>query len=421
MIHICYGLYDRDGHYSKFCGTSIVSIFENTSHAVTIHIFHDNTLSTDNRDKFVYLVGRYGQQIKFYNVEKLFVERFNFLKSTAPQTISYAKFSIGAFYRLMIPEIMPQTIDKVIYLDSGDTLVNLDINVLWIMDVSNCPFIANNTNLFDAYWKPNASEEMALCRAGIIKPEKYFGSGLLVMNLKYLRDNLKKIWGNGNDLHGSGYEFFLKNSNICEYPDQDILNYCFSENYKKLPSHIHCRVVKETAEGSKKIAKRIYHFAGDEKFSLDAKDIFSRLYFEYFAKTPWFNADIFGNIYNSISNIHKANQAVLMNMMKLLRKRRVAFLTEEANFPVIRALFEITDAENAIIINASKSDALMKLLEILKDRKFVCFIFSGKYFGFRNFLIGQKFIEGQDFINVIPLISGLLGIPLDSNSIIRSM
>ena len=31
MIHICYGLHDRDGKYSKFVGMSMVSVFENTS------------------------------------------------------------------------------------------------------------------------------------------------------------------------------------------------------------------------------------------------------------------------------------------------------------------------------------------------------------------------------------------------------
>ena len=31
MIQVCYGLYDKDGRYSKFTGTSMLSIFENTS------------------------------------------------------------------------------------------------------------------------------------------------------------------------------------------------------------------------------------------------------------------------------------------------------------------------------------------------------------------------------------------------------
>ena len=29
MIHVCYGLYDKDGRYSKFTATSMLSLFEN--------------------------------------------------------------------------------------------------------------------------------------------------------------------------------------------------------------------------------------------------------------------------------------------------------------------------------------------------------------------------------------------------------
>ena len=30
MIHICFGLYDKTGRYSKFTGTTMLSLFENT-------------------------------------------------------------------------------------------------------------------------------------------------------------------------------------------------------------------------------------------------------------------------------------------------------------------------------------------------------------------------------------------------------
>ncbi len=61
MIHVCYGLHDGDGRYSKFTGTSILSMFENATtppRSVTVHILHDDTLTADNRDKFSYLAGQ---------------------------------------------------------------------------------------------------------------------------------------------------------------------------------------------------------------------------------------------------------------------------------------------------------------------------------------------------------------------------
>ncbi|MBR3050926.1 MAG: hypothetical protein IKG61_05695 [Selenomonadaceae bacterium] len=59
MIHVCFGLYDKTGSYSKFTGTAMLSLFENTSADVTVHILHDETLTQDNREKFIYLAGRY--------------------------------------------------------------------------------------------------------------------------------------------------------------------------------------------------------------------------------------------------------------------------------------------------------------------------------------------------------------------------
>ena len=71
MIQVCFGLHDADGHYSKFTGTTLTSIFENTCAEVTAHLLHDDTLTQDNREKFSALARRYNQTIKFYNVEKL--------------------------------------------------------------------------------------------------------------------------------------------------------------------------------------------------------------------------------------------------------------------------------------------------------------------------------------------------------------
>ena len=31
MIHVCFALYDKHGTYSKFTGTTMLSIFENTN------------------------------------------------------------------------------------------------------------------------------------------------------------------------------------------------------------------------------------------------------------------------------------------------------------------------------------------------------------------------------------------------------
>ena len=223
MIHVCYGLYDRDGKYSKFCGTSIVSIFENTNQDITIHILHDNTLTADNRDKLVYLAGKYNQQIKFYNVESFAMEKFIDIKNIFPN-ISNSPFTLGTMYRLIIAEIISYEVKKIIYLDCGDTVVNCDIADLWNIDIKNYPCAAvpevSNGNI------PN--KFLPLSINGVIANDDYFNAGVMVFNLEYLRNN------NFSQLKNFA-EFPQEYKNFMILFDQDLLNLHFSKKYLKLP------------------------------------------------------------------------------------------------------------------------------------------------------------------------------------------
>ena len=51
-VHICYAMYDKNGTFSKYVGTSMTSVFENTDAPVAVHLMHDSTLTDDNREKF---------------------------------------------------------------------------------------------------------------------------------------------------------------------------------------------------------------------------------------------------------------------------------------------------------------------------------------------------------------------------------
>ena len=105
MIHVCFGLHDKTGRYSKFTGTAMCSIFENTTSKVTVYILHDNTLTQDNRDKFIYLAGQYNQFVEFYNVEELCADKIAEMIELIP-SVKTSRFSIATFYRLLIPQVL---------------------------------------------------------------------------------------------------------------------------------------------------------------------------------------------------------------------------------------------------------------------------------------------------------------------------
>lgn len=186
MIHVCYGLHDRDGRYSKFTGTSMLSIFENVSTpppSVTVHILHDNTLSYNNWRNFIYIAGRYGQRVEFHNVEQLCADKIQFLHEKLGKMDN--RFSIGTFFRLMVDKNILGGISKFIYLDS-DTIVNLDIRELWNYSIENYALASvPELEATRTYMITNKH----LLHTDQVKLEDYFCAGVIMVNLDMLGEN----------------------------------------------------------------------------------------------------------------------------------------------------------------------------------------------------------------------------------------
>ena len=279
MIHVCFALYDKTGTYSRFTGTAILSLFDNTNSKVTVHLLHDNTLTNDNREKFIQIADRYGQTLKFYNVEKLCADRLKQIEEHFPQA-KESHFSIATFYRFFIPELLlPQGIDKAIYLDS-DIIVNLDIAEFWQIKLGSHPLavvpeIDNNVPV---------KEVALLVKEEVISEEIYFNAGILLMNLKILHEEEATIM--------VGMKFIGNYPRISCF-DQDVLNYCFAASSLRLPIKFNFYVKFARLNGKLDAENKICHYAdGRISLSMDLNDLYNCLFKDYFIKTPWFDSDI---------------------------------------------------------------------------------------------------------------------------------
>ena len=194
-----------------------------TPRSTTIHILHDNTLTLDSREKFSYVAGQYNQAVKFYNVEELCAEKIKEFWRRIP-SIETAWVTIGGFFRLLIPYVLPDDIEKAVYLDS-DIIVNLDINELWRMELDDKPLAAVPEMEIGATTQ-HLDINLYLCREGFIKHEDYFNAGVLAMNLPVLRAEEKNIL--------SAFDF-AREHNQPHFSDQDILNFCFAKRVLRLP------------------------------------------------------------------------------------------------------------------------------------------------------------------------------------------
>ena len=378
MIHVCFSLYDKTGHYSKFLGTTMLSLFENTSSEVTVHILHDNTLTNDNREKLIYIAEQYHQFVKFYNVAEIFTDKIAKIRENFPE-VDKTRFSVGMFYRFFIPYIFPAEMKKAIYLDA-DIIVNLDINKLWQIELEDHPLaVILETDNGTAILK-----YLSMCRDGVVKEEDYFNSGVLLMNLPALRGEEESIL--------EGIKFIGEHPKYI-YADQDILNYCFSTRTLRLPVKFN-RTVKESRNtGVLSVEKEIYHYAGGKVgLGLNVDDPFNRLWWSYFIKTPWFDVDTIDKIFKGAANYMSQLPVVSPDKTR-------AFIVDEEHACQIERNFSVRDAEEVIVVDNESEESLERLTKLISDSKGRKIFFIGIP-NIDSKMLEMRFVRGKDFFNV---------------------
>ena len=409
MIHVCFALFDKTGLFSKFTGTTILSMFENTASEVTVHILCNDTVTDDIKDKFFTLAERYNQIIKFYDVEKICADKIAQIIQLIPKIVN-SRFTIATFYRFFVSDVLPQEIEKVIYLDS-DIVVNLDINELWQYELGD-KVLAVIPNAFN---KGSRSNDL-LCEEGIVKGNDYFNAGVLMINLKLFSHEGATLL--------NGTKFINENPRHSVAFDQSILNYCFSTRTLKLPVKFN-RLAKWARHFKESQAeKMIYHFNSHDSIKglgTDMSDPFNRLWMSYYIKTPWFDADSIGRLHTSFLKIRGDLKTSAMKLSALVSGKSRGFFIEAQKTERIRKLFSVRADE--IIIPAKNPNSIQELIDAMKARRgsFIFFIMTRRFPIPQNFpfdrLIEEGFVEGVDFIKGWDY----LNLPMDTNSLIQAM
>ncbi len=410
MIHVCYCFSDKTGRYAKFAGTSALSLFENTNSDVTIHILHDNTLTDDNRDKFNYLAGRYSQSVKFYNVAQLLPNKVEEIIKAVPE-VEKAKVTVGTFYKVLIPQILPQKIEKAIFIDP-DTLVNLDIKELWQIDLEDK--VLGAVREIDNGANPNKS--FLLCSEGIVNPEDYFNTGVLLMNLVALRGEEEKIM--------QGIKFRGENPKQ-KFFEQTVLNYCFSAQALTLPTKFNCFIKLERQNGEQNLGQKIYHYTGGpSRMYLDMSDPANNLWMSYFVKTPWFNEETIGRLYTSLQKISNDVKNSSLKFTSTLAGKTRAFFIEPKKIDAMKKTFSI--GKDELIIPATNDASFKKLLDTMKANRGKCvfFVLTEKFLnkGFPfDTLKKAGFTEGKDFLKGWTFLPSAQNPPHSTYSFIESL
>lgn len=136
------------------------------------------------------------------------------IKQTLSQCKQISRFPPIVFYRLFIPYLVDETVDRILYLDT-DILVNKKLNVLYDFDLkSSCIACVKDT----AYYSGKK-------RLGL---SSYMNSGVILFDCH----SITQKWQIKEYIH-----IFLKNISeaVLVYPDQDLLNIMYEGEIRELP------------------------------------------------------------------------------------------------------------------------------------------------------------------------------------------
>jgi len=237
-----------DGRFLPHTATMLCSLLENNT-VPRIHLLYS---SVDNRElrKLECFVAGYESRLRCYE-----------MRLTDFQDLRIDKWASTAnYYRLFAPRILPDHVNKIIYLDS-DLIVRRSLNPLWHSDLTDYA-LAAVTNL----------DEPAGA-LGLPHGSKYFNSGVLLINLTFWRQN---------HVSERALAFIRDHPEKVEYWDQDALNAILVNRWIELPRYWNMQ--DDRWENDPAIA----HFCGDNKpWHWSSDHLFKSEYHKYRLKTPW--------------------------------------------------------------------------------------------------------------------------------------
>ena len=268
-IHIACNI---DSSYIQCSSVMLVSLCENNKNSLfIIHIISD-TLNAEDKATLQKILAKYSLTLKFYSPDE------SILKACPPSNSHIPNI---AYYRCFLSIILPQDIQKVLYLD-GDMIIRGEINELWNTDISSYAIAC-----VEDMW---SLDEDNYKRLDYPSSYSYFNAGVLLINL----DNWRK-----NNTNQTINQYLIQNGHKLIFNDQDVLNALFYD--KKLFLPLRFNMQDGFFRRRRKIAERtwkeldeaildptILHYTGGKKpWHYKSLHPYKWEYFKYLDLTPW--------------------------------------------------------------------------------------------------------------------------------------
>lgn len=235
-----------------------------------------------------------------------------------------AQWSIETYYRLMMLELLPDSVDRALYLD-GDMVINKSLSELYHAEFEDAEIIAcddkSGLNTPESYG-PKHNE---MFKEAYENGYRYFNAGVMLLNIEEMR---KKY----------SFQTYLDAIEAWDYkmeaPDQDILNWV---HWKKV-AYVDCMVydlfarVAHNAQITYEEVKEgtaIVHFAGAKpwdngNFHFDIE----RLWWDYAKTTPYYDSLLESFVQSALSDTTVENYLLELIKQTKMQKDRLHQITE---------------------------------------------------------------------------------------------
>ncbi len=274
-------VYASNEGYVRHLATSMISLFDRNREMDEIVVYVLSVgICQESQEKLQGIAKQYGRSLQLIEL--------NDIKSRFTYEIDTRGFDISAMGRLFMGALLPETVERVIYLDC-DTVVLQSLRKLWELDLKG--------QLLAAVMEPTIYEAVKQ-EIGLSGQEPYYNSGVLLINLRKWRESRaeKRL-----------LDFYESKDGSLFACDQDTMNgalkreilpmmprYNYFTNYRyfsyeNLVQHApwYGKVPKEQFVLAKK-HPAVIHYMGDERPWIAGNlNHFRRAYEKYLAMTPW--------------------------------------------------------------------------------------------------------------------------------------
>lgn len=187
-----------DENYVEHCGVMLTSLFiHNSDLDIRVHIINTG-VNDKGKHRLIECGLKFNIDILFYDVDFSYIKEYPITEKD--------HLSLAAYLRLFMSNLLPDNIDKVLYLDC-DLLVVDSIKELWEMDIDGVAVAAvEEREPFDTESPKDLKYPVEY---------SYFNSGVMLVNLKEWREC---------NLCAEAMRFISINNSLIKLHDQDVLN-----------------------------------------------------------------------------------------------------------------------------------------------------------------------------------------------------